>query len=99
MLLNRFKRIVLPFTIGVLIIWPLVSTAFVFSRASFANSPSALTTAIDTLVTGNFLPFEIAHLWFLYFLMMYALLGWLLGVLFQKREDKLHSIIRKPVVY
>ena len=96
MLLNRFKRIVLPFVFGVLIIWPLVLAAFVFSQASFTNSPSALTTAIDILVTGNFLPFEIAHLWFLYFLIMYALLGWLLE--FFSKEDKLHSI-RKPVVY
>ena len=87
MLLNRFKRIVLPFVIAVLIIWPLVLAAFVFSQASFNNSPSALTTAIDILVTGNFLPFKIAHLWFLYFLMMYALLGWLLGVLFQKKTN------------
>jgi surface polysaccharide O-acyltransferase-like enzyme len=65
MLMNRYKRIVLPLAAGVLIIWPLVLAAFVFSNAAFSGSPSPLTTAMDTLVSGNFLPFNVAHLWFL----------------------------------
>ncbi|MEJ1239333.1 acyltransferase family protein [Chryseolinea sp. T2] len=87
MLLNRFRRIVLPFVAGVLVISPLISAALAFTQTSFANSSPALTAAVDTLIRGNFLPLRIAHLWFLYFLIMYALLGWSLGILFKKKTN------------
>ena len=83
MLLNRFKRIVLPFLAGVLIVYPLVVMAFTFSQSAFAAASAPFENAWQTIVTGQFLPFNVVHLWFLYFLALYAIAAWLLAKAFQ----------------
>ncbi|RYY28026.1 MAG: hypothetical protein EOP41_03560, partial [Sphingobacteriaceae bacterium] len=84
MLLNRFKRILLPFLAAVLSVYPLVFMAFTFSAASFASVKNPFGEAWNILVTGKFLPFNVVHLWFLYFLAMYTVVGWLPAKIFQK---------------
>ncbi|RYY28182.1 MAG: hypothetical protein EOP41_03220, partial [Sphingobacteriaceae bacterium] len=84
MLVNRFKRILLPFLAAVLIVYPLVVMSFTFSAAVFASVKNPFSEAWNVLVTGRFLPFNIVHLWFLYFLAMYNVVGWLLATIFQK---------------
>jgi len=84
MLLNRVKRILLPFLVGVLITYPLVVFAFVYSKAAFAGAVSPFSNALSIIVSGDFLPFNVVHLWFLYFLMMYAIVGWLFAMIFNK---------------
>ncbi len=86
MLLNRVKRILFPFLVGVLIIYPLVVFAFVYSEAAFTGAISPFNLALTVIVSGKFLPFNVIHLWFLYFLMMYALVGWLLAMIFIKKN-------------
>ncbi|MES2647791.1 MAG: acyltransferase family protein [Bacteroidota bacterium] len=85
MLLNRVKRILLPFLAGVLIVYPLVVFAFIYSRSAFAAAPSPSGNAFSFIVSGDFLPFNIVHLWFLYFLVMYAVVGCLLAMAFNKK--------------
>lgn len=85
MLINRVKRILLPFLVGVLIIYPLVVIAFAYSRAAFNGAVSPINNALDVIISGEFLPFNVIHLWFLYFLMMYAIVGWLLATIFNKK--------------
>ena len=85
MLINRVKRILFPFLVGVFIINPLVVFAFVYSEAAFKGAISPLSDALSIIVSGDFLPFNVIHLWFLYFLMMYAIVGWLLATLFNKK--------------
>lgn len=80
MLVNRFKRILLPFLAGVLIIYPLVDMSLTFSAAAFGSSKSPFKDAWNVLITGNFLPFNVAHLWFLYFLVLYVATGLLLAM-------------------
>lgn len=84
MLINRFKRILLPFLAGVLIIYPLVVMAFTFSELAFAGANTPFKDAWEVIVSGKFLPFNVIHLWFLYFLALYAVTGWLLAKAFQK---------------
>jgi len=85
MLINRVKRILLPFLSGVLILYPLVVIAFEYSRAAFTGAVSPINNALGLIISGEFLPFNVIHLWFLYFMMMYAILGWLLASIFIKK--------------
>lgn len=85
MLLNRVKRIMLPFFVGVLIIYPLVIFAFAYSKSAFTGAISPFSDAFSIIVSGDFLPFNVIHLWFLYFLMIYATVGWLLAIIFNKK--------------
>lgn len=85
MLINRVKRILLPFLAGVLIIYPLVVFARVYSSSAFTGAASPLNIATEVIVSGKFLPFNVIHLWFLYFLMMYAIVGWLIAMIFNKK--------------
>ncbi|MES1225299.1 MAG: acyltransferase family protein [Bacteroidota bacterium] len=82
MLLNRFNRILLPFLAGVIIIYPLVFFAVVYSKSAIAGAPSPLTNAWNVLVSGQFLPFNVIHLWFLYFLILFAFAGFVIAKLF-----------------
>lgn len=85
MLVNRVKRIVLPFIAGVLLVFPLVAFAFTFSGEVFANLPTAFTDSLHLITSGQYLPYmNVMHLWFLYFLAIYAVAAWLLGLLFIK---------------
>jgi glucans biosynthesis protein C len=84
MIINRIKRILLPFAASVLIVWPLVFMAFAFSQAAFAGAPDPFHIAWSGFLSGNFIPFNVAHLWFLYFLIIYAVAGWAIASVFNK---------------
>ncbi|WP_132055562.1 acyltransferase family protein [Pseudocnuella soli] len=84
MLVNRVKRILLPFLAGVLLIYPLTVFAFTYAKSAFVGTASPLSIATDVIVSGKFLPFKFVHLWFLYFLMMYVVSGSLLAIIFKK---------------
>lgn len=84
MLVNRVNRILLPFLAGVLIIYPVVIFAFTFSHSVFSGANAPLNDALEFILSGKFLPFNVAHLWFLYFLMMYAIIGCLIAMAFKK---------------
>ena len=87
LLKNRWQRIVLPFIAGVLIIWPLVQTAFIFSIAAFKGVANPYSEARQSIKSLGFIPFKMAHLWFLYFLALLALASYLLAMLFNKRTS------------
>ena len=84
MLMNRFIRIFLPLIAGVLIVYPLAIFAFSYTTAAFAEVSKPLATAWKTIVSGKFLPFNVLHLWFLYFLVLYSFLGWLIARVFHR---------------
>jgi glucans biosynthesis protein C len=84
LLRNRFQRIVLPFVAGVIIIWPLVFIAASFSLAAFKGSATPYSDAWQAVESLGFIPFKMAHLWFLYFLAILALANYLLAILFRK---------------
>lgn len=87
LLKNRWQRIVLPFIAGVLIIWPLVQTAFIFSIAAFKGVANPYSEARQSIKSLGFIPFKMAHLWFLYFLALLALASYLLAMMFNKRTS------------
>lgn len=83
MLQNRMKRIVLPFIAGVLIIYPMSVFAFAYTNYALAGEIYPLQKAWNEIIIGKFFPFNVLHLWFLYFLIFYSFGGWLLAKIFK----------------
>jgi glucan biosynthesis protein C len=93
MLINRIKRILYPFIVAILILWPLTTLAFSYSNNVFSwdrtfDSPIGTMFVGTTLNTfkylNAFIPERTMHLWFLYYLMIFSLVSYLLGLLFRK---------------
>jgi glucan biosynthesis protein C len=84
MITNRINRIVFPFIAAVIIIYPLVVLAFSFSALAISGEPNPLAKGIQGILAGNFLPYKVAHLWFLYFLVIFSFASWLIALIFNK---------------
>ncbi len=115
MIINRVKRIVLPFGVFVLLLWPLVMLGFSYSNQVFspdqtveqgvfvASRDTTLLTYIEDpskLITKGTM-----HLWFLYYLIMFSVASFALGVLFQnlpsitsKIKLAFDQVIKRPLL-
>jgi fucose 4-O-acetylase-like acetyltransferase len=72
MIVNRIKRIVFPFIIFVMILWPLVQLGFSYSEEVFNLDPSyTFSDFFENPV--NLIPAFTMHLWFLYYLIMFSI--------------------------
>lgn len=84
MLLNRTYKILLPLVAGVLILYPLIYASFIYSSAKLAHETDAWQKALLAIRTGQFLPFRLSHLWFLYDLMIFSVITCLVGLFMEK---------------
>ena len=85
MVQNRFMRIINPFWVFVLILWPTIVFNFGYSDLVFSDANNALNTALSYLsFSQSFLPQRTFHLWFLYYLGMITFVSVGLGLLFKK---------------
>lgn len=75
MLLNRIRRVVLPFVVFLPILHILIRNGLAFSWQSFVEGTPGWTPPSDTY---PWLPHITHHLWFLYYLIWYTLAAWLL---------------------
>lgn len=114
MLSNRVKRIVWPFLVGIVILWPLATLSMSYSNRVFSWSGSfkssfgtmySDTTLSSFLDLCAFVPQALMHLWFLYYLILFSLLSFALGHLFSKKglsDSKLSVafrwIVKRPVI-
>ena len=105
MLINRVKRILFPFLAGVLIVYPLAIFSFSYTNAAFTESATPFYTAWNAIVTGQFLPFNVLHLWFLYFLILFSFIGWVLATIFTREtaftriaKTTIAVILQKPLL-
>ena len=95
MLANRLSRVVYPFVLFLFLLWPTVVFAWVFTGASMKGNPQALADAVA--VFGNplvFIPGDTMHLWFLEYLILFSVAGWLFGS-FSKGSPTAASQIRR----
>lgn len=119
MLRNRFDRLVLPFAVFVVLLWPLVILTFSYSNAIFEfDEPfeSVIGTAFVSTTLGSFsepgrwIPETTMHLWFVYYLILFSVTSFGLGMLFkrlpsasarikQQVEKLLQSPIRKLLLF
>jgi len=93
MIINRAKRILYPFVVFVILLWPLVTLAFSYSNKVFSfdkvfetvlGSMYINTTPSTFTALTSFVPLTTMHLWFLYYLIMFSAVSFLLGLLFKK---------------
>lgn len=92
---NRMQRITLPFIVFVVLLFIPVTGGMSYTLKVFASNPDAL---LETMAEfGSFwsyIPNRTMHLWFLYYLIMFSVASFALGLLF-KSWPKLSSKINK----
>lgn len=76
MLRNRLARIGFPFVVGMLVLYPVVRSGFVFARvAARADVATALSEVAQQMRAAPFQNVNTIHLWFLYYLMLFYVMG------------------------
>lgn len=106
MVKNRVSRIVLPFLVFVILLWPSIIFSFRYTRLVFAGSEDALAetlarfSAFDVLIPGSTF-----HLWFLYYLGLITFFSVPVALIFKKLPSVTRQItfgfnwvIQKPIV-
>ena len=106
MIKNRVHRILLPFLVFVVLLWPLVGIAFGYSNIVFAEGSNPLASASERFSNVHaFIPERTMHLWFLYYLVLYSITSFIVGLIFKQlpwftnKSSQLFSIIiQKPLL-
>lgn len=91
MIINRVKRIVLPFILFVILLWPLVMLGFSYSQQIFGLTHNYTFSSFFEN-PSNLIPQRTMHLWFLYYLIMFSVASFGLGKLFQNLPS-----VTKPI--
>lgn len=92
---NRMQRITYPFLVFVLLLFVFVQAGMSYTAQVFATNPNALTDALAPFTSIlSFIPNRTMHLWFLYYLILFSLVSFGLGLLF-KKLPKLSSFINQ----
>jgi glucan biosynthesis protein C len=82
---NRFSRIVLPFIVFLLILYPLCNLAREYTALIFSGSAIASEATIATFsFPESLIPETTKHLWFLYYLILFTGFSIFLGIVFKK---------------
>jgi len=81
MLANRIKRILLPLTAGVIVIYPFTLFASHYATYALNGVTDPAKKSLGYIVSDAHTPIGLAHLWFLYFLFIYICASWILGKL------------------
>ncbi|MBK7426369.1 MAG: acyltransferase family protein [Saprospiraceae bacterium] len=93
MLKNRMSRITYPFLVFVVILFVPVVGGMNFTDNVFNSNPNALSDALSPFKTWiGIIPDRTMHLWFLYYLIMFSLASFALGLIF-KKLPKLSGLI------
>jgi glucan biosynthesis protein C len=82
---NRFSRIVLPFALFLLLLYPFIRLAKSYTTLIFIGSDTAFASALDYFSSpSSLLPTITWHLWFLYYLILFTAFSIFLGVVLKK---------------
>jgi hypothetical protein len=102
MLKNRVQRIFLPFITFLVILRPLMSFSFQYCKAIFEGETPVHFFA-HLSVVESFIPFNLSHLWFLYYLFIISILVYILFKFLTLNTvsavDRLFSIVFKNPLY
>ena len=106
MIINRFKRIVLPFGVFVFLLWPFVLVSYTYTSQQFGIERPPERIHTFTILFENpakLIPKVTMHLWFLYYLIMFSAVSFGLGKLMQqlptvtsKISHVFNYVIQKP---
>lgn len=103
---NRMSRITYPFLIFLPILYVPVAGGMSYTERVFASNPQALANTLEEYSSiSSFIPDRTVHLWFLYYLIMFSVVSFLLGVLFKKLPQAsqmihriFHSLFSQPIL-
>jgi len=106
MVQNRLKRILFPFIVFVILLWPTILFSFGYSTELLRGNANALSETLSKLTLLNIMtPNGTFHLWFLYYLVQITFVSVLLGLLFKKLpvftgfiSNAFRWTIQKPLV-
>jgi len=85
MIKNRMNRITYPFLVFVVILFVPVVGGMNWTEAVFDSNPDALNEALGGFNSlSSLLPERTMHLWFLYYLILFSVASFALGVLFKQ---------------
>lgn len=106
MIKNRISRIVYPFIVFLIILWPINVFTTSYATLRFSGSADAFAIASSKFnKLDTFIPQETVHLWFLYYLILITCSSILLGLVLKKlpaltsRITQLFNwIIERPVL-
>ena len=92
---NRMQRITIPFLVFVVILFVPVAGGMDFAFQVFEANPNALSeTAAEYSSLSSLIPIRTMHLWFLYYLILFSVASFLLGILFKSAPKLSQSINR-----
>lgn len=94
MITNRISRIVWPFIVFVLILWPLVRIPLGFGILKSAGAPASFNVVWKTTMEESILPGNTGHLWFLYYLIMISFSFWAMGLLLKRAPALTRNLSR-----
>lgn len=103
---NRMSRITLPFLVFVILLFVPVAGGMRYTLNIFAFNTSALSETVAQFTTfSSFIPSRTMHLWFLYYLIMFSIVSFLLGLLFKRLpkaskfiQNAFHSIFKHSIL-
>lgn len=105
MIKNRLERILYPFLIFVVLLWPTILFAFSYTSKVFRGNSNAMGDTLSLFSNLEvFVPKSTYHLWFLYYLVLITFFSVVLGFIFQKLprvslqiSNGFSWIIKKPM--
>ena len=105
MIKNRISRILFPFIVFLILLWPFIVFVFGFTEAVFSQQENPLKIALTPLLDiANYIPQTTSHLWFLYYLCIITGITVVLALIMKKLNkinnltaDIFKWIIRRPI--
>lgn len=106
MVKNRVSRIVLPFIVFVLLLWPSIVFGFGYAKLVFAGSDNALAETLARFSSFEILvPGSTFHLWFIYYLALITFFSVGVALVLKKLpgvtsriSSGFNCVIEKPIV-
>jgi fucose 4-O-acetylase-like acetyltransferase len=84
MFINRAKRVLFPFIVFLFLLWPFVRFGFTYSSMVFGEVENPLNQALNIFSqSATYLPPRTFHLWFLYYLLLFVIASFGLGIIMQ----------------
>jgi glucan biosynthesis protein C len=95
MIKNRIARIIIPFVVFVILLWPTIIFSFTYTNAIFDGNQNAFTDTLSMFSSPSiFIPKATFHLWFLYYLSVITMISVLIALIFL-RLPKTSNHIKK----
>jgi len=100
MLKNRINRVVWPFVVFAIILWPIIGSIFLFSYTAMTGEILPESTQAFSLT--RLIPTKIFHLWFLYYLIMISAFAFCIGLITNKKtifKKRIRKMMHGLLVY